>query len=125
MRFLLDMNLSPVIAGQLNAEGHDAVHALNAGYGELSDQEIFARAAAEGRIVVTFDLDFGEIAGLADPPGSGIIMLRLRQAHRPHLWDRLCVAIAEASDALSEGAVVLVEDARIRVRRMRSEGATT
>ncbi|HEX3883125.1 MAG TPA: DUF5615 family PIN-like protein [Stellaceae bacterium] len=125
MRFLLDMNLPPLLADQLNAEGHDAVHVLGAGYGAFPDQQIFARAAAEGRIVVTFDLDFGEIAGLADPAASGVILLRLRRAHRPHLWNRLRIAIAEAGEALTEGAVVLVEDTRIRVRRMRGEGAST
>jgi predicted nuclease of predicted toxin-antitoxin system len=125
MRFLLDMNLPPVLADQLRTEGHDAVHVLYAGYGEFPDQEVFARAAAEGRVVVTFDLDFGEIAGLADPVGSGVILLRLRLAQRQHLWDRLRVAIAETGEALTEGAVVLVEDARIRVRRMRDEGAST
>src|SRR6185437_15344933 len=51
-----------------------------------------ARRSAEGRIVVTFDLDFGEIAGLA-----------------------------ATGEALAEGAVVLVEDTRIRVRRMRAK----
>ena len=125
MRFLLDMNIPTAIGDQLRADGHDAIHALTAGYGTLSDQEIFARAAGDGRIVITFDLDFGEIAGLTDPPGSGVILLRLRQAHRRHLWDRLRVAITVADEALSTSAVVLVEDARIRVRRMWSEGAST
>jgi len=125
MRFLLDMNLPPMLADQLRAEGHDAVHVLNAGYGEFPDQEIFACAAAEGRVLVTFDLDFGEIAGLADPAGPGVVVLRLRRAQRQHLWDRLRIAIAEAGGALAEGAVVLVEDTRIRVRRMRGEGAST
>jgi predicted nuclease of predicted toxin-antitoxin system len=35
MRFLLDMNLSPAIAGQLRAAGHDAIHVQDAGYGNL------------------------------------------------------------------------------------------
>ena len=125
MRFLLDMNLPPGMADQLRTEGHDAVHVLNAGYGAFPDREIFALATAEDRIVVTFDLDFGEIAGLADPAGSGVILLRLRRAQRAHLWDRLRITITEAGEALAEGAVVLVEDTRIRVRRMRSEGAST
>ena len=73
---------------------------------------------------MTFDLDFGEIAGLADPERSGVVLLRLRRTHRQHLCDRLRTAIAETAEVLAEGAVVLVEDARIRVRRMRGEGAS-
>lgn len=118
MRFLVDMNLSPLIAAHLRADGHDAVHAQDAGLGNLSDHEIFEHAAAERRIVVTFDLDFGEIVGRATERRSGVILLRLKRASRSYFSDRLAVAIAEAEDALQEGAIVLVEDARIRVRRM-------
>jgi predicted nuclease of predicted toxin-antitoxin system len=121
MRFLLDMNLPPAIAEQLRADGHDAVHALEAGLGNLPDAEIFERAAADDRVVITFDLDFGEIVGAAEHPRPGVILLRLRRAHRSYLWDRLRVAIAEAGDALEAGAILLVEDARIRIRRMRNE----
>lgn len=87
----------------------------------LSDREIFERAAGDGRIVVTFDLDFGEIAGAVHPVGPGVILLRLKRTRRSYLWDRLRIAIAEAGEALAAGAIVLVEDARIRVRRMRRE----
>ena len=118
MRFLLDMNLPPAIGDRLRAEGHDAIHALDAGYGELSDHELFERAASDARIVVTFDLDFGEIIGATNYSTSGVVLLRLRLARQSSLWDRLRVAIAEAADAMEAGALVVVEDARIRIRRM-------
>lgn len=112
------MNLPPALADRLRAEGHDAVHVLDAGIGNLPDREIFEQAAKDQRIVVTFDLDFGEIAGSFDHPASGVVLLRLKLARQSYLWDRLQIAIAEAGGAMEEGAVVLVEDARIRVRRM-------
>jgi predicted nuclease of predicted toxin-antitoxin system len=117
MRFLVDMSLSPRIADRLREEGHDAVHALDIGQGDLPDHEIFERAAEEPRVVITFDLDFGEIAGRANERRSGVILLRLKRAGRSYLEDRLRITIAEAGDALEEGAIVLVEDTRIRVRR--------
>jgi len=121
MRFLVDMNLPPAIADRLRAEGHNAVHALDVGAANLPDWEIFEQAARDGRVVITFDLDFGEIAGRFEQPRSGIILFRLRRAGRSYLWDRLVIAIAEAGRALEEGAIVLVEDSRIRVRRMPPE----
>ena len=63
MRFLLDMNLPLAMAARLRADGHDAIHVSDTGYGNLSDREIFERAAADHRIVVTFDLDFGKSLG--------------------------------------------------------------
>jgi predicted nuclease of predicted toxin-antitoxin system len=118
MRFLLDMNLPPALADRLRAEGHDAIHVLDTGYGDLPDSDIFVRAATDGRIVVTFDLDFGEIAGLVHGAGSSVVLLRLRLVRRSHLWDRLKLAIAAAGEAMEAGAIVLVEDTRIRIRRM-------
>jgi predicted nuclease of predicted toxin-antitoxin system len=118
MRFLLDMNLPPQLATWLRTQGHDAVHVVDDGLGASSDQEILMRAATERRIVVSFDLDFGDILGTARQKGTGVVLLRLRSARQAHVRQRLQVAIAQAGEAMEEGAVVLVEDARIRVRRM-------
>ena len=89
------------MADWLRSDGHDAVHVC----------EI-------GRIVVTFDLDFGEIVGLSGAAGSGVVPLRLRLARQNHLRGRFRAAIAEAGPALQAGSIVLVEDARVRIRRM-------
>lgn len=118
MRFLLDMNLPPAMADWLRADGHDAVHIRELGQPDWPDRQIFARAAEDGRIVVTFDLDFGEIAGLVGIAGAGVVLLRLRRVRQLDLRERLRIAIAEAADALQAGAIVLVEDARIRIRQM-------
>jgi pyruvate kinase len=48
--------------------------------------------------------------------GTGVVPLRLRSVRTAHVQQRVSVALAEATDALRNGAVVLVEDARIRVR---------
>jgi predicted nuclease of predicted toxin-antitoxin system len=119
MRLLLDMNMPPALAEWLRSEGHDAIHVSGAGYGNLPDDQIFDRAAKEDRILVTFDLDFGEIIGLGNKPGLGIILLRLRFVHQSYLRERLRVAIAAAADALKAGTIVIVEDARLRIRQTR------
>ena len=118
MRFLPDMNLPPAVAEWLQSKGHDAVHIREIGLGHLPDREVFARAAEEGWIVVTFDLDFGEIAGLAGATGATVLLLRLRLVHQDYFRQRLQAAIVEAAETLEAGATVVVEDARIRIRRM-------
>jgi predicted nuclease of predicted toxin-antitoxin system len=119
MRFLLDMNLPPAMAEWMRSDGHDAVHVRDLGQAQYPDYEIFAHAAADRRIVVTFDLDFGEIAAFARGAGIGVILLLLllRLARQSYLRDRLRAALVEAAEALQAGAIVLVEDARIRIRR--------
>lgn len=50
MRCLLDMNLAPTLAEWLRAEGHDAIHVAEAGFGELPDKAIFEHAAVDRRV---------------------------------------------------------------------------
>ena len=94
------MNLPPSVAEWLRSEGHEAIHVREFGLSDVSDREIFSRAAADARIVVSFDLDFGKIAGLARDAAVGAVLLRLRLTSRPHLQQRLRVALSAAATAL-------------------------
>jgi predicted nuclease of predicted toxin-antitoxin system len=64
VRFLVDANLSPRIVEWLRSNGHDAVHAFELGLAAARDREILEHAARGGWIVLTSDLDFGDIAAL-------------------------------------------------------------
>ena len=116
MRRLLDMNLPQSLARSLRSAGHDAVHARELGLRDASDYEVFARAIQEARTVVTCDLDFGDIVRLAAERGTGVVLLRLRSAGISHMSQRLVSALAETEQPLASGALVLVEDARVRIR---------
>lgn len=59
MRFLADMGVSVRVVRWLRDQGHDATHLRDEGLQRIPNGEIFAKAIAEGRIVLTFDLDFG------------------------------------------------------------------
>ena len=122
MRLLLDMNLPPSMAEWLRSAGHDALHVRELGLSDAPDNEIFGRAAADERVVVTFDLDFAEIAGLTKDTGIGAVLLRLRLTGPEHLRQRLRAAFSAATPALEAGAIVVVEDAWIRIRRSPSSG---
>ena len=58
MRLLLDQNLS-LLAEELVARGHDAVHVRSLGMGTASDLMIMDLASTEARVVVSADTDFG------------------------------------------------------------------
>jgi predicted nuclease of predicted toxin-antitoxin system len=61
-RLLLDANLSPETREHLVARhGLDVVDLITRRQAGLSDADVVALAKAEGRVIVTFDLDFGEI----------------------------------------------------------------
>jgi predicted nuclease of predicted toxin-antitoxin system len=77
---------------------------------------IFEKAVSESRVVVTFDLDFGEIVALSKRRKTGVILFRLRNTRTAFVIQRLSDVISECADALTRGAIVIVEEARHRVR---------
>lgn len=118
MRFLVDMCMDVRVAEWLRSAGHDAVHLREQGLQRLPNGEIFSKATAEGRTVVTFDLDFGEIAALSCSERTSVIVFRLQNTRHEHVVARLSAVLAESSAALERGAVISVEEDRHRVRSL-------
>jgi predicted nuclease of predicted toxin-antitoxin system len=118
MRFLADMGIASRIVQWLRAEGHDAVHLREEGLHRLPDGAIFEKAYSEQRILLTFDLDFGEIVALSGGWSVSVILFRLRNTRTPQVIDRLRKVLQESSNALDEGAIVIVEESRHRTRRL-------
>lgn len=116
MRFLADANIPPGAVSWLRELGHDVWHGTELGLQGLADSELFQRAAAEDRIVVTFDLDFGEI--LARSGGTvTTITLRLRLRRTAHVIARLGHVLATCEELLAgERVIVIVDDGRHRAR---------
>lgn len=116
MRFLADMGVSIRVVDWLLNHGHDAVHLRDQGLCTLSDDHIFAKAITENRIVITFDLDFGEIAARHLGQRTGVIVFRIRNTRVTHVIERLENVLTESCKALEAGAVIVIEESRHRIR---------
>ncbi len=116
MRFLADMGVSTGVVEWLRNHGHDAKHLREEGLHRMPNGEIFAKAIHENRIIITFDLDFGEIVALAKGKTASVILFRLHNTRTSHLLDRLSAVLKDSASALEQGAVVVVEESRHRVR---------
>ena len=118
MRFLADMGIAPQIVEFLKSLGHDATHLREQSLHRLPDHEIFQKAQDERRVLLTFDLDFGEIAALAGTRTVSVIVFRLANTRTENVLKRLEAVLEECGDTLTQGVVVSVEEARHRVRRL-------
>lgn len=118
MKFLADMGVSWRVVEWLKSGGHDAVHLSERGMPRLPDPEIFALAAAEQRVLLTFDLDFGEIAARTGRSQPSIVVFRLANTRTDNVIARMQTVLSDAMPAISQGSIILVEQFRVRIRQL-------
>jgi predicted nuclease of predicted toxin-antitoxin system len=116
MNFLADMGVSMTTVNALRHLGHDVLHLRDQGLIRMEDSCIVTKARTEGRIVLTFDLDFGEIMALSKTASPSVILFRMRNQTPGAVTPRLLQVIQECGPQLVSGAFVTVEDLGYRLR---------
>lgn len=118
MRFLLDMGLAGSTTAHLRALGHDALHLREQGLQRLSDEEIVGKAVAEGRVILTHDLDFGRIVALSGSRVPSVVTFRLANMRPEVVNHYLGKVIPRFSTQLEAGALVSVSEGGVRLRSL-------
>lgn len=126
MRFLIDNALSPALGTLLVEAGHDAVHVRSLGLHRAQDVEIFERAAADNRVVVSADTDFGTLLAKRSARKPSVVQFRGPGSRKPDALARTLLSnLSRFSEALESGSIVTVEPSRIRVRSLPIGGTTS
>jgi predicted nuclease of predicted toxin-antitoxin system len=119
VRFLVDASLSPAVAVLLIEAGHDAVHVGDALGLKVPDLEVLEHAAADGRVIIAADTDFGELLARRGVNSPSLVLFRRRTGRRPANQASLLLEhLPDVRPQLEEGAVVVIEEGRIRVRQL-------
>jgi predicted nuclease of predicted toxin-antitoxin system len=116
VKLIVDSCLSRRVARELSEAGHDVVW-IGDGPGP-GDVAILSRGFREGRVVLTLDKDFGELAELHGLPHAGIV--RILNAH-PRLFVPLFLQVLDRHGPdLLAGALATADSGRMRIRLARS-----
>jgi predicted nuclease of predicted toxin-antitoxin system len=118
MKFLADMGISPRSVSRLRELGYDAVHLIERDLGRMTDNEILEVARLEGRVVLTSDLDFGDLLASSREALPSVIIFRLRDMRSPNVSHHLEQALKQHSGALEAGAIISLSERRIRIRSL-------
>jgi predicted nuclease of predicted toxin-antitoxin system len=118
MKFLVDNSLSPRFAGGLRAAGHDAVHLRDLGLADAADEIVFSAAASARRVLLTQDADFGTILALGGAVYPSVVLFRRREKSTDATLALLLANLPELDPHLASGAIVVIEDTRIRIRSL-------
>lgn len=113
MRLIANENVPSAAVVALSAEGHDVLWVRTEMPG-ASDHEVLERAQRDGRLVITFDKDFGELAFRHRLPASqGIVLFRITTPS-PESVARTMVAVLSAR-ADWAGHFSVVDDDSVRM----------
>jgi predicted nuclease of predicted toxin-antitoxin system len=84
VKLLLNMNLPPELGPLLAAAGHPCRHARDIGLARAEDPEIIVAAKAGGEVIVTHDLDYGNLLAFSGEAHPWVIIFRVRGYATPN-----------------------------------------
>lgn len=116
MRFLIDMNLSPLWVEFLAEKGFGSVHWSRIGEPSAPDSQIMEYAAANHLIVFTHDLDFGALLANQKTTQPSVVQVRTQDVLPAAIGDVVLRALHASRSQLESGALVTVDPHRHRIR---------
>ena len=118
MKFLIDMNLSPLWVDWFKKRNIEAIHWRDIGEVDAPDTAIFEYANKNGFVIFTHDLDFGTLLAKSGARAPSLLQVRTQDVSPDVLGSNLNLVLQqkEAINLLEKGALVTVDEERHRIR---------
>ena len=120
MRLVVDMNLSSDWVDALRTDGLQAIHWSSLGPESADDGVILDWAREHDAVVLTRDLDFAATISTLGLTSPSVIQLRINQVRPERHMPLVKRALALHRDQLDRGAIITLEEERIRIRNLSS-----
>jgi predicted nuclease of predicted toxin-antitoxin system len=118
MTFFLDINILASFAVFLEKFGHSVTIGVKSGFNGKSDWEVCEYARENKSIIVTHDLDFGELLAVSGTAGPSVIIFRLQPLTKEIMEDTFLRILQLTAAELNRGAIIVIEKDKFRLRRL-------
>ena len=116
-QLFIDQNIRIEVAEALREDGYQVIHASDANLARRDDEEILRFASTRKLTIITFDVDFAELAYWARQPHHGIIRLKIEPQIPSHILPILRRFLTTHSQGDLENALVILAENKVRIRR--------
>ncbi len=125
LHYLIDNALPPVFATWLREHGVSAAHVRDFDLAAADDSVILAHAIEHDQVIVSLDTDFGMLLAMRASAKPSFLLFRSSRKS-PEFLLRLFLTNRDAFEPdLESGAVVVIDDARLRIRRLPVAGSSS
>ena len=118
MRFIADMNISPLTVQALRFAGYDICRVSEILPQTASDHVILVYAKKHDCIIITQDLDFSALLAIGRHANPSVISLRMSSADPNNITKKLLLVIPRYGIELNQGCAISVEDDFCRIRTL-------
>ena len=118
MKFLANMGISPSTVEWLHSLGYEAIHLYELGFDRWADSDILGKAREEGWIVLTSDLDFGDLLAASRDALPSVVIFRLKDMRPNNVNAHLRSLLEQHTEDLAQGVIVSVTERKLRVRHL-------
>ena len=120
LKILTDENVSPQVVSFLRQREIDVIDTKEENWHGKDDEYLLKKAFLDSRFILTHDSDFGTLAVKEGKSYFGIIYLRLKIQKASNVIG-VIEKLLSLDVELCQGNLIVVDDARIRIRLPESE----